>query len=438
MKITIITSYGTRGDVQPYVALALRLKEEGHEPTLVAGLEYASFIRERQIQYAPMRINVSDILGSKACKAVFNGEGKAKRDAIKAWRQTLAAHLPDMLDDIWAASRQADCLIYPPTLYPVWHIADKLKIPAIISFAVPAVSVTGSFPAPWLRASDSGRFFNRWSHRAAIMMLTLGFRSIVKEWCRTTLKVQPPSLFKNYLSRNGAPIPVLYCYSRELLPMPDDWNDTTLVSGYWFLAGEEGWKPSPELENFLSKGPPPVYIGFGSMSSGDPERTKRLILSALRQSGERGIVAIGESGMTAQEGHEFAHFEAKICHDWLFPHVKAVVHHGGSGTLAIGLKCGKPTVVCPYTTEQKFWGNRVNRLNAGPPPVPQVPEEGFTAEALSEAIKIAVSDPSILKGAENLGKAIRNEDSLRKAVAFINAQIGRDKNSRKDLTTIIS
>ncbi|MDO9104610.1 MAG: glycosyltransferase [Methylovulum sp.] len=436
MKITIVTSYGTRGDVQPYLALALRLKEEGHEPTLVAGLEYASFIRERRIEYAPMRINVREILDSKACKAVFNGAGKEKRDAIKAWRKALSARLPDMLDDIWATAREADCLIYPPTLYPVWHIADKLKIPAIISFAVPAVSVTGAFPAPWLRASDSGRFFNRWTHRAAIMMLTLGFRSIVKAWCRTTLKVKPPSLFKNYLSRNGAPIPVLYCYSPKVLPMPNDWNDTTLASGYWFLQREESWKPSPELEDFLSKGPPPVYFGFGSVPSGDPERTNCLILSALRQSGERGIIAIGESGMTAQQGHEFVHYEQQICHDWLFSRVKAVAHHGGSGTLAIGLRSGKPTIVCPFTIEQRFWGNQVNSLNAGPPPLPQLPQQGFTAEALSEAIKTAVSDPSILKGAEDLGKEIRNEDGLKKAVEFINAQIDRDKNSRKVLMTI--
>jgi sterol 3beta-glucosyltransferase len=248
--------------------------------------------------------------------------------------------------------------------------------------------------------------------------------------------VKSPSLFKNYLSRNGAPIPVLYCYSRKLLPMPNDWNDTTLVSGYWFLDTEKGWKPSPELEDFLSKGPLPVYFGFGSMPSDDPERTNRLILSALRQSGERGIIAIGESGMTAQEGHEFVHYEQQICHDWLFSRVKAVVHHGGNGTLATGLRFGKPTIVCPVTIEQRFWGNRVNSLNAGPPPLPQLPREGFTAEALSEAIKTAVSDASILKGAEDLGKEIRNEDGLRKAVDFINAQIDRDKNSRKVSTTI--
>ncbi len=430
MKITIITSYGTRGDVQPYLALALRLKEEGHEPTLVAGLEYAAFIRERQVDYAPMRINVRDILASKACAAFFNGVGKEKRDAMRAWGKALAAHLPDILDDIWAASQQADCLIYPPTLYPVWHIADKLKIPAIISFAVPAVSVTGAFPAPLLTASDSGKFLNRWSHRAAIMILTLGFRSSVKAWCRTTLKVEPPSLFKNYLSRNGTPIPVLYCYSQKLLPMPNDWNATTLASGYWFLEREEGWQPSPELEDFLSKGPPPVYLGFGSVLSADPERTNRLILSALRQSGERGIIAIGESGMTAQQGHEFVHYERYICHDWLFPRVKAVVHHGGSGTLAIGLRSGKPTVVCPFTAEQTFWGNQVQRLNAGPAPLAQVPQQGFTAEKLAEAIKTAVSDPVIQQGAEDLGKAIRNEEGLEKAVAFINAQIDRGKSSR--------
>lgn len=423
MKIVILTSYGTRGDVQPYLALALRLKKEGHAVTLAAGLEYASFIRERQIQYAPMRINVREILQSERCRAYFCGQGREKRNAVKEWGKSLAMHLPEILDDIRVASREADCLIYPPTLYPAWHIADKLKIPSIISFVVPAVSITSSFPAPLLRASDLGRLFNRWSHRTLILMLTQGFRRIVKQWCRDTLKVKPPSRFKNYLSRHGSPVPVLYAYSPMILPIPDDWNDTTLSSGFWFLERREDWRPAAELESFLAKGPPPVFIGFGSMAVRDPGRTDHLILSALRQSGERGIVSLGGSGMTARERHEFVHYEEQVPYDWLFPRVKAVVHHGGSGTLAFGLRAGKPNIVCPFTPEQRFFGNRINYLHAGPPPLPQVPREGFTAQRLSEAIKTAVSDPSILEGAENLGKAIRNEDGLGKAVKFIHAQI---------------
>ncbi|MCP4261670.1 MAG: glycosyltransferase family 1 protein [Planctomycetes bacterium] len=431
MKIVILTSYGTRGDVQPYLALALRLKDEGHEVTVVAGLEHASFIQERRIHYVPMRINVREILQSERCREYFYGEGREKKDAIKEWGKALSIHLPEILDDIWAASQGADCLIYPPTLYSAWHIADKLKIPSIISFVVPVVSVTGSFPALMLKATDSGRFFNRLSHRIIILMITQGFRSIVSQWCRNTLKVKPPSRFKNYLSRNSVPVPVLYCYSPKLLPMPYDWNDTTLSSGYWFLERQESWKPSTELESFLSKGPPPVYIGFGSTPTGDHERINRVILSALRQSGERGIICLGETGMTAQEQYDFVHYEDQVPFDWLFPRVKAIVNHGGSGTLAFGLRAGKPGIVCPFTPEQTFWGYQINRLNAGPPPLHQIPREDFTAERLSEAIKLAVNDPTILKGAEDLGKAIRNEDGLGKAVKFIHTQIEAFSNRKK-------
>jgi sterol 3beta-glucosyltransferase len=423
MKIVILTSYGTRGDIQPYLALALRLKKEGHEVILAAGIEYASFIQERQVQYTPMHINVQEIFQLKQCRAFFYGKGKEKQEANIEWRKLLTIHIPKILDEIWVASQGADCLIYPPTLYPVWHIAEKLKIPAIISIAVPIVSVTAAFPAILLCANDLGKFLNRWSHRLQISMLMRSFREIVKQWCRNTLQVKSPGRFMNYLSRNGDPIPVLYPYSPMVLPMPGDWNNTTLASGYWFLERHEDWKPSVELESFLAKGPAPVFLGFGSMAARNPENTHHLILSALRIAGERGIICLGRSGMNANKKSDFVHYEEQIPYDWLFTRVKAVVHHGGSGTLGIGLRYGKPNIICPFIPEQTFWGNQVKRLNAGPSPIPQIPNEDFTAERLAEAIKTAVSDPMILRGAENLGKAIRNEDGLGNAVNFIHAQI---------------
>jgi UDP:flavonoid glycosyltransferase YjiC (YdhE family) len=189
-----------------------------------------------------------------------------------------------------------------------------------------------------------------------------------------------------------------------------------VVTGYWFLDAPIGWQPSPELVAFLDSGPTPVYVGFGSMAFHDVARQTTIVLQALQLTGQRAIVATGWGGLKSEEAPASILVVDAVPHDWLFPRVAAVVHHGGAGTTGAGLRAGKPTVVCPFVGDQTFWGRRVAALGVGPQPIPQW---RLTAERLAEAIQCAVTDEGIRQRAAALGATIRAENGLEYAVTYI-------------------
>jgi sterol 3beta-glucosyltransferase len=211
-------------------------------------------------------------------------------------------------------------------------------------------------------------------------------------------------------------MPVLYGYSQHVLPRPHDWAARYEVTGYWLLDAAGGWEPPAELVQFLEAGPPPVYIGFGSMGSKDPAAAGRLAIEALARSGQRGILAAGWGGMQATELPATVHLISSVPHSWLFPRMAAVVHHGGAGTTAAGLRAGVPSVLVPFMGDQPFWGRRVATLGVGPTPIPR---KRLTAERLATAIGEAVSNAAMRQRASDLGQVLRAEDGIGRAVEII-------------------
>jgi sterol 3beta-glucosyltransferase len=202
------------------------------------------------------------------------------------------------------------------------------------------------------------------------------------------------------------------------VPRPADWPATVAVTGYWFLDEGADWQPPRALVDFLEAGPPPVFVGFGSMAGRDPDRLGRAVLAALARAGQRGVVVTGWGGLRVDDPPPGVFVAEAVPYDWLLPRVAAVVHHGGAGTIAAGLRAGKPTVVCPFVADQPFWGARVHALGAGPAPIPQ---RRLSAEALAGAIRVAVGDDGMRERAAALGAAIRGEDGVAAAVALLGA-----------------
>lgn len=192
-----------------------------------------------------------------------------------------------------------------------------------------------------------------------------------------------------------------------MIPKPKDWGGHIDVAGFFFLSLASSYTPDPELAAFLDAGPPPVYIGFGSIVVDDPNAMTRLIFDTVKKTGQRALVSKGWGGFGAQEiGIPEGVFMLGNCpHDWLFQHVSCVVHHGGAGTTAAGIALGKPTVVVPFFGDQSFWGAMVARAGAGPVPVPY---KGLTSERLADAILEALK-PTTLERAQELGRRIESE-----------------------------
>ena len=275
-------------------------------------------------------------------------------------------------------------------------------------------SPTRAFPTPVLPAASLGGSLNRLSYGAFLRISTASFHRTINRWREETLGLPPRGLLASELELRGEPVSILVGCSPHVVPPPADWGPSTTMTGYWFLDGAGDWRPPAHLAAFLEDGPPPVYVGFGSLGGWTSEEVVGAALAALERAGKRGVLATGGVPLRAPDN---------VCviesapHEWLFPRMAAVVHHGGAGTTAEGLRAGKPTVICPTTlNDQLFWGRRVRDLGVGPEPIPQ---KKLTAETLLRAIKTSPEDGNVRERAAVLGERIRAERGVARAVEVI-------------------
>ncbi len=417
MKIAIITA-GSRGDVQPFVALGLGLKKAGYHVTICTHSSFESFIRGYGLDYAFMNDEmICFLVSDQGHEAVESAEGAF------GWLKTAAAVskqfkpiMRRMLDEEWRAAQGSDLIIYHPKAAGGYDIAEKLDVPLITSIPLPLLTPTRAFPCVLFSRVKLGGCFNRLSY-SFLRYAGIMYGGLINRWRKEVLDLPPRRVTAGTLVRsNGRLVPVMYSYSPHVVPRPDDWPETTVATGYWFLDQEEGWEPLDELVDFLAAGSPPVYIGFGSIAGKNPAKFTAIITKALSVTGQRGIIASGWGGLGTSALPENVFMIEEAPHDWLLPRVAAVVHHGGAGTTAAGLRAGKPTIICPFFGDQPFWGSRVAALGVGPKPIPQ---KKLTAENLALGIRLAVTDGDMQRRAAELGGKIRMEDGVGCAVQFI-------------------
>ncbi|HMB48834.1 MAG TPA: glycosyltransferase, partial [Afifellaceae bacterium] len=341
---------------------------------------------------------------------------------LKAWRH-FRGMFRRQFDEMLEIARQVrpDMLVSNPKGFVAHHIAETLQIISIPTTLQPAFVPTGAFPMFMLPFADLGRAGNRFSHRAFGRLSTWGQNKAIGDWRKTALGLAPEK-HRNFMDGYhplGRAVPHLHGYSRHIIPKPDDWGAEEHVTGYWFLQPSPDWQPPDDLARFLRDGPPPVYIGFGSMPAKNARRQTAIVLEALRLSGQRGLLASGWGGLDSGGNSDTVHVLESAPHDWLFPRCSAVVHHGGAGTTHEALRWGRPSVICPFGVDQPFWGWQINRLGAGPKPIAQ---KRLTGARLAAAIFEALS-PDVRSRASEIGVAIRQEDGADKAAGIIEAAI---------------
>ncbi|MGV2184014.1 glycosyltransferase [Rhizobium rhizogenes] len=407
MRVAIHT-LGTRGDVQPYIALALGLLERGHRVQLAAPVQFGSMVQGHGIAFAPLPGEFRALLDTPEGKAaIAGGQGfSAGLKLIKHARPMMRA----LLDAEWKAARAftPDIFVYHPKAIAVPHMAEALQRRFILASPLPGFTPTSAFPSPMLPFKDLG-WLNRISHIAAIRGAELLFGKIISAWRAEQLGLMRRRSLS--VASNGT----LYGYSRHVVPVPPDWGRDVLVSGYWFLDSKS-WRPPDDLEAFLAEGPPPIYVGFGSMPGLDPDRMTATVFEALARAGKRGVLALGGGALSAERRARHVHIIRDAPHDRLFPNVHAIIHHGGAGTTAASLRAGKPMAICPFFGDQPFWARRVLELGVGLP----LNRKALSVERLTAAIA-AMDDPLMRRQAKALGSRIREEDGVATAVGFIEA-----------------
>jgi UDP:flavonoid glycosyltransferase YjiC (YdhE family) len=243
-----------------------------------------------------------------------------------------------------------------------------------------------------------------------------GFRSADTLVRKKILGLPPASFFGPKPAPSTQALPTLYGFSPYVISSPSDWDGNNHVTGFWFLDSANDWIPPLDLLDFLQAGSPPVYIGFGSMSTRKPEETTDLVIDALHRTNQRALLASGWGGLQKSDLPDSVFMIDSIPHAWLFTRVSAVVHHGGAGTTAAGLRAGVPSIVIPFFGDQPYWGQRIADLGVGPAPIPR---QKLTDERLAQAIQIAITDKAMRQRAADLGSKIQAEDGVACAVEII-------------------
>ena len=406
----LLSTVGSRGDVQPYVALGAGLQAAGHRATLNAGARFEPFAREHGLGFAPLADDLLDLIDAQAGLIEDMGELRtAIPTGIRLARETKGIQRA-LVADGWAAAREADpdLIVYHFKMSGAVDYAEALGVPAVLGALVAQLVPTASFPTVGLPAGPG--LYNRATYRLTLSVARRFLAPYLRGW--RAERGLPPRRTDVLHTTAGDPVPVLHAISPHVVPPPPDWPETATMTGYWFLDARDQ-ALSPDLDAFLDAGDPPVYVGFGSMPSRHPERLAAVVVEALGRAGVRGVLASGWGGLAPGDLPPTVHLIESAPHDALLPRVAAVVHHGGAGTTAAGLRAGRPTVVCPFFGDQPFWGSRVEALGVGPPPLPR---KRLRADRLAAAISEVVTNASMRHRAEKLGRAIRAEDGVGTAV----------------------
>lgn len=422
MRIAIVTS-GSRGDVQPYIALGKGLQETGYDVRLLGSSDFESLIAGAGLTFRGMGPNIQAIIENETwSQALEQGHFLLILRQMRTEMKGVAAQLADQLPELL---RDSDLILTGMGgIGGVFPIAEHFSIPVMEAYVFP-FTATGAFPSPLFSNLPHNSVVNRLSFHLTHQMFWQSSKA-VDVAVRAKLGKQRGSFWGPFRGRMKQSSPVLYGYSSAVLPRPSDWEERYHVTGYWFLDEPNDWEPPAELLAFLQAGSPPVYIGFGSMKNRNPQETGMMALEALARSGQRGILASGWGGLQPSDLPDTVHLISAMPHSWLFSRMTAVVHHGGAGTTAAALRAGVPSIVIPFMGDQPFWARRVAELGVGPAPIPR---KQLTAERLAEAINRAVVDDAMRRRAADLGRQIRREDGVATAVAIVERHARRCRNN---------
>jgi sterol 3beta-glucosyltransferase len=405
MRILLAT-VGSRGDVEPYVALARGLA--GHEVTVATHEPFRTFVEDHGAGFAPLPGDPRQVLHTEQARELLSTGPSVVRFArrflgvLEPWFQDLAAATEPLV-------RRADVAAYSPLAFTVWHQAQAHGVATALA-ALQPFARTRAFSTVPGGGADRGRWLNLASHVVTEQLFWQPLRRPVNRWRADALGLAPLPLAGPHRQLAGEP--QLYGFSPSLVPPPPDWPDTVRVTGAWRLADPA--PVDPDLVDFFDSGPAPVYVGFGSMVDRDATRMSEIVVAAARQAGVRLVLGAGWTGLAGDAGDDVL-VVGETPHHLVFPRTAAVVHHGGAGTTHTAAAAGVPQVVVPFFADQPFWGRRVEQAGIGPP---QIPRAALTPEALSSAIRRAVSGATVER-ARRLGQRIRAEDGVGTAARIL-------------------
>jgi sterol 3beta-glucosyltransferase len=396
----IIPTIGSRGDVQPFIALAQGLVQAGHSVTLASHPVMQPLVESSAVGFAPIG---PDIDLAQEVATIRRQARNAAIGLIKGMRFGFEM-LERSHDDILALCRKADLVVVPTAIAAGKNEAELLDLPYLSVTLMP-------WAIPW---HDPDRPITKRLVYGAIdgLVHLITTRPLNRIRKRQGL---PPVGQEGFTSPRLNLVPV----SPAVYAPNPLWDPRHRIVGYWFVDAPEEWQPPADVVSFLENGAPPLLIGLGAMSLGDADALESvsLFVDALRQADVRAIIQGWEAGVRQLSLPANVYATGALPHSWLLPRCAAVVHHGGYGTTAAGFRAGIPALVIPHIADQFYWGQRVHELGVGPQPIRRTKLE---QNGLAAALDDLVRNENMHAKAAVLGEGIRSEHGIENAVRLIN------------------
>lgn len=406
---------GSRGDIQPFCAIALGLMKKGHNVSLAGSYNFDRFAERFNVPFSPISGNYQELMSSPTGLDLLEGNRVKLIEDDLLWQQML---------DAWKACKGSELIVFSPITLWGYHIAEALKVPGIFATLVPTTQ-TRAFPfLQFTQRTDKriSELRNLLSYRLISLFIWRRYGKTVNRFRQEVLnlpKIRSP-FGHSYRYSFGLPMPVINCYSPAVVPPPPDWGDSIHQAGYCFLDVANSFDPPSDLQTFLSEDPKPFYVGFGSMIPRYPQRLAQTVISALAETGQRAVLCSGWGEVNETELPDSIYLLKEVPHDWIFPQVVGAVHHGGGGTTAATLRAGIPSIVVPFFADQPIWGKRLEQLGVSPATLPQTE---LTSDRLANSILSILEDDSFSKKAQQLQAQIKEENGVDSVVSIVESYL---------------
>jgi sterol 3beta-glucosyltransferase len=416
MRVALLT-YGTRGDVQPFIALARGLQQAGHQVRLAAPERLEALASPYNIPFVPLAGDPATFVQNLIDTAAGN-----PLLILRTMRDFVFPLAAQVIVGMREACREVDVIVHTFLTTTGGHaIAREQGILDISVQFFPIFAPTGEFASPAFPQLPLGRHYNRFTHNLFIQLFWWGGH-IGYNWLKRSHSAFPQQIAWPFHSSARSVSPQLYAFSPTVVPRPNDWGPNVHITGYWTTDISDSWQPPEPLTQFLASQPPPVCINFGSIVSRDVNRVYDAVLAALTKTKQPGVILTGWGGWKSMDIPANVLALEAAPHDWLFPHMMAVIHHGGAGTTAAALRAGVPNIVVPFAADQPFWGQRVAKLKVGPPPIPA---KQLHADRLEAAIRQVVESTTMRQRAAEVGRQLRTENGVGQAITIIEQYYNR-------------
>ena len=425
MKIAI-TTVGSRGDLQPYIALGLGLQAAGYEVRIISAKNEADFVQSFGLPFFALNVDIQALMAGDEVQAMAKGNNPIQFfvSHLKG-SKTLKKLMVATQAEIWEGCRDADIIIFHPGMPLGFFMAQAQQKISVMANPFPVIA-TPAYPSILFYTQPRlGALYNSFTHFLFGKLFWSLTKPALATFWKTTGLPTPNFAVPPVQQQIASGMPVLNGYSSRFFAPSVYWRKNIHTTGSWVVPPDPNYVPPPDLLHFIESGEPPIYIGFGSMKDrqafGD---TFELIKTAMTQTAERAVIGLGWNQLEYGAPIPDTLFLVEnVPHTWLFPKMKMVVHHGGAGTTAAGLTAGKPTLIIPHNADQPAWGQRVYELGVGAKPIKKAQ---LTVTNLAAALQYALQ-PHIVANAAQLGQQLQAENGVAQAVQVIDQYIAQQK-----------